>query len=37
MTTNAWIMFSLTCAIITYFTIYFFVKVLRIPPRDDDE
>ncbi len=31
MSTSAWIMMLATWAIVAYFTIYFFVKVLRTP------
>ncbi len=37
MSGGAWLMFVVTCGIITYFTLKFFLKVLRTPPREDDE
>ena len=36
MTASAWLMFFLTCGVITYCTLRFFLKVLRTPPREDD-
>ena len=37
MSASAWIMFLVTCGIIVYFTLRFFLKVLRTPPRHDDD
>ena len=36
-TTAAWIMLICTWAVIIGFTLYFFIKVLRTPQRDEDE
>jgi len=36
MTMKAWITLAITWSIITYYTVYFFLKVLKSPPRDDD-
>ncbi len=35
MTTAAWAMLAVTWAVISFFTIKFFVAVLRTPPSDD--
>lgn len=37
MTTLAWIMMITTMGIITSFTVYFFVKVLRTPPKSESD
>lgn len=37
MNTSALILMILTQAIVTAFTIYFFVKVLRTPPRPEPD
>jgi len=36
MTTSAWIMLAVTWSVIVYFTVTFFLAVLRKPPRDGD-
>lgn len=36
MTTKAWVTLSITWSIITFYAVYFFIKVLRNPPPDDD-
>lgn len=35
MTASAWAMLAATWAVITFFTLKFFLAVLRTPPRDD--
>ena len=35
MTTAAWTMLAVTWAVIIFFTLRFFLAVLRTPPRDD--
>ena len=37
MTNAAWIMLAATWSVIFFFTGRFFMKVLTIPPRKDDE
>ena len=37
MTTEAWIMLIVTWLAVGGFSIYLVVKVLRTPPRDEDE
>lgn len=37
MSGTAWAMMLGTWAVITYFTAKFFIKVVRTPPRPDDE
>ncbi len=38
MTTSAWIAMAVTMSVITFFTVQYFVMVLRAPPpREDDE
>ena len=37
MTTKAWITLGITWSIITYFTLYFFLKVLKSPPGSHDD
>jgi hypothetical protein len=36
MTRSAWIMMLSSWAVITYFTVRFFLKVLNAPPKKDD-
>lgn len=36
MTTGAWIMLAVTWTVITFFTVRFFLAVLRTPPRDEE-
>jgi len=36
MNATAWTMLICTWAVITYFTVKYFVKVVRTPPRPDD-
>lgn len=35
MTTGAWIMFLVTCGVITGFTVRYFWMALRKPPKND--
>lgn len=37
MSTAAIVMMVLTMSIVTYFTVYFFIKVLRTPPRTEGD
>ena len=37
MTVSAWAMLAATWAVIAYFTIRFFVAVVRTPPRDEGD
>lgn len=37
MTAEAWVTLILTWAVITYFTARFFLKVLRTPPRGEED
>jgi hypothetical protein len=37
MTAAAWVTLALTWAVIGYFTIRFFVKVVRAPQRDETD
>lgn len=37
MTVTAWITLGITWSVITFFTVYFFIKVLKSPPENDDE
>jgi len=37
MTTTAIVMMIITMGIVTSFTVYFFVKVLRTPTKSEDE
>lgn len=36
MTAAAWTMLLITWGVVISFTLYFFVKVVRTPPRTDD-
>jgi hypothetical protein len=35
MTASAWTMLAVTWAVIAFFTLKFFLAVLRTPPKDD--
>lgn len=35
MTTAAWIMLVATWAVVTFFALRFFIRILRTPKRDD--
>lgn len=35
MTTPAWIMLVVTWSVVAFFTVRFFLAVLRTPPRDE--
>lgn len=35
MTTGAWLMFGITCGVITVVTLRFFLMALRKPPKGD--
>jgi len=37
MTTGAWVMLGVTWSVIAFFTLTFFVAVLRSPSREDGE
>ncbi len=37
MTSAAWFMFAATCSVITFFTVKFFLMVLRTPVRREGE
>jgi hypothetical protein len=37
MTTTAWAMMLVTDILVTVITVYFFVKVLRTPPKDEPD
>jgi hypothetical protein len=37
MTSSAWLMLGITWAVIAFFTVRFFIKVLRTPPRPAGE
>jgi hypothetical protein len=37
MTGAAWAMLAVTWAVVLYFTVRFFLKVLRTPPSDGDD
>lgn len=37
MSTTAWIMMMSTMAIVTGFTVYFFMRVLKTPDRSEEE
>jgi hypothetical protein len=36
MTVSAWIMLAITWSVISFFTVGFFVAVVRTPPREGD-
>lgn len=36
MTGSAWLMLIITWTVVTFFTVKFFLAVLRTPPRDED-
>ena len=36
MTGSAWLMLGSTCSIVTFFTVKFFLKVLRTPPGREE-
>lgn len=37
MTPSAWIMFGATVSVVSFFTAWFFVKVMRTPPLADSD
>ena len=37
MTAAAWLMLMATWAVVSFFTVRFFLAVLRTPPREDDD
>ena len=37
MTPSAWIAMAVTMSVITFFTVKYFVMVLRTPPRPEDD
>lgn len=36
MTRSAWLMLLVTWSVVIYFTVRFFVKVVKTPPREGD-